>query len=116
VPVFAALRALGRRGLARLIESCCDRAAQMASRLSRAPGVAVLNEVVLNQVLVRFRSPAGADITHDVIARVQQDGTCWCGATAWHGAPAMRISVSNWRTSVEDINRAADAILTAAKR
>jgi glutamate/tyrosine decarboxylase-like PLP-dependent enzyme len=113
VPVFAALRALGRRGLARLIDGCCERAAQMASRLAGVRGVAVLNEVVLNQVLVRFTSPAGADITRDVIARVQEDGTCWCGGTEWHGAPAMRISISNWRTSTEDIDRAAEAILRA---
>jgi glutamate/tyrosine decarboxylase-like PLP-dependent enzyme len=115
--VYAALRSLGRRGVAELVERCCRLAGRMAERLRAAPGVALLNEVVLNQVLVRFTPPAGGDadaFTRAVIARVQQDGVCWLGGTRWHGQEAMRISVSGWTTSEADADRSADAILDAA--
>jgi aromatic-L-amino-acid decarboxylase len=82
----------------------------MASRLRRTDGIEVLNDVVLNQVLVCFRTPAGANVTPDVIREVQASGVCWCGGTVWAGEPAMRISVSNWRTDEADIDRSADAI------
>ena len=89
----------------------------MAERLSAAPGVRILNEVVLNQVLVRFE-PAGigdADaFTNAVVSRVQREGTCWMAGTRWHGKGAMRISVSNWSTTEADIDRSAEAILRAA--
>ena len=81
-------------------------------------GVRILNDVVLNQVLVRFEPPAGGDadaFTRDVITRVQQDGTCWLSGTRWHEQQAMRVSVSNWSTSEADIDRSADAILKAAR-
>ena len=80
--------------------------------MGAADGVEVLNDVTLNQVLLRF----GADdaVTDDVIARVQADGTCWVGGTRWHGVAAMRVSVSNWSTTEADIDRTADAILAAA--
>jgi glutamate/tyrosine decarboxylase-like PLP-dependent enzyme len=109
--VYAVLRSLGRRGIAELVERCCRHARRFAERLAEEPGVAILNEVVLNQVLVRF----GEDdrLTREVIARVQADGTAWLGGTTWHEVAAMRISVSNWMTADSDVDRTADAILGA---
>jgi glutamate/tyrosine decarboxylase-like PLP-dependent enzyme len=107
--VYAALRSLGRAGVADLVERCCGLAARMADRLASAPGVAILNEVVLNQVLVRFDDDDA--LTRDVTARVQEDGTCWLGGTTWHDVAAMRVSVSSWLTTDEDIDRSAEAIL-----
>ena len=104
--VYAALRSLGRRGLAELIERCCSHAALFA-RLLREGGAEVLNDVVLNQVLIACPPSA--------IARVQADGTCWVGGTVWRGREAMRISVSGWATSVEDVERSAAAILRALR-
>jgi glutamate/tyrosine decarboxylase-like PLP-dependent enzyme len=115
--VYAALRFLGRNGIAELIDRCCARARQMASRLAQAPGVTILNEVVLNQVLVRFSDPSGKDddeFTARVIGRVQEDGTCWLGGTTWHGMQAMRVSISNWSTTEKDIDLSAEAILRCA--
>ena len=110
--VYAALRSLGRRGIAEMIERCCALARRMAERLSSGPGVQILNDVVLNQVLVRF---GDADaLTDEVIRKVQQDGICWAGPTTWHGMHAMRISVSNWSTSESDIDLSANAILRCA--
>ena len=116
VPIYAVLRMLGRSGLADLVHRCCRLAVRMADRLWNAAGVQVLNEVVLNQVLVRFSAPSGENITNQVIAAVQAAGVCWCGGTMWAGAPAMRISVSNWRTSEEDVDRSAASILEALER
>jgi glutamate/tyrosine decarboxylase-like PLP-dependent enzyme len=118
VPVYAALRSLGRRGVSDLVERCCALASRMAARLAAAPGVRILNEVVLNQVLVRFEPAGGGDgdaFTRAVIARVQQDGVCWMGGTRWHGLDAMRVSVSNWATTEADIDRSADAVLAAVR-
>jgi glutamate/tyrosine decarboxylase-like PLP-dependent enzyme len=103
--IYAAIRSLGAEGIAAMVDTCCERARQMASLLD-AGGAEILNDVVLNQVLVRV--PA------DVVARVQQDGTCWLGGTQWDGAHAMRVSVSNWRTTAGDVERSAAAILSAA--
>ncbi len=111
-PVYAVLRSLGRNGVAALIERCCALARRMADRLSQDPKVQILNEVVINQVLVRF---SGDALTLEVIRRVQEDGTCWMGSTNWHGMRAMRISVSNWSTTKADIDLSADAILRAAR-
>ena len=83
----------------------------MAERLAREPGVAILNDVTLNQALVRFGDDDAA--TEAVVARVQRDGTCWLGGTVWHGMAAMRISVSGWRTTEDDADRSADAIVAA---
>ena len=117
--VYAALRFLGRRGIAELVDRCCRLARRMAQRLAEDPVVTILNDVVLNQVLVRFSDPSGQnsdEFTAEVIRRVQEEGTCWLGGTTWHGLQAMRISVSNWSTTEEDIDRSADAILRCAKQ
>ncbi|HEX9943848.1 MAG TPA: aspartate aminotransferase family protein, partial [Thermoanaerobaculia bacterium] len=105
------------QGIAELVERCCALARRFADRLGDEPGVEVLNDVVLNQVLVRFHPPGGGDadaFTREVVARVQADGTCWLGGTTWHGMAAMRISVSNWSTTEADVDRSAAAILRAA--
>ena len=113
--VYAALRHLGRRGVESLVDRCCAHARRFADILGRDPRVELLNDVVLNQVLVRFRPESGNidDFTRAVVARVQREGTCWLGGTTWHGMAAMRISVSNWSTSEEDVERSAAAILGA---
>ena len=111
--VYAALRALGRRGVADLVERCCGCARLMAEELARDPRVTVLNEVVLNQVLVRFAAD-GANVTDEVVEAVQREGTCWLSGTRWDGEPAMRISVCNWRTTHDDIRLSARAILAQA--
>jgi glutamate/tyrosine decarboxylase-like PLP-dependent enzyme len=110
VEVWAALRSLGRSGVAELIERCCRHAARFAEGLAAA-GYTVLNDVVLNQVLVSF---GDAETTERVIAGVQQEGTCWCGGTVWQGHTAMRISVSSWATTEGDVERSLDAILRVA--
>jgi glutamate/tyrosine decarboxylase-like PLP-dependent enzyme len=111
VEVWAALRTLGRRGLAELIERNCEHAARFATEL-RKDGHEILNDVVLNQVLVAFGAP---DITRRVIAAIQQDGTCWCGGTSWQGTIAMRISVSSWATTDADVTQSIEAILRCAR-
>lgn len=109
VPVYAAIRALGRTGVEALIDNNCTNAKQMAELLRRDPRVRILNDVVLNQVLVRFGN--NDDVTRAVITGVQQEGTCWLGGTTWQGMAAMRISFSNWATSEEDVTRSGEAIL-----
>jgi glutamate/tyrosine decarboxylase-like PLP-dependent enzyme len=112
--IYATLRALGRNGAAELVRRCCRLARRMAEQLAQATRVQILNEVVLNQVLVRFLPPVGGDadaFTAAVIRRVQTEGTCWAGGTTWHGMHAMRISVSNWSTEERDVDRSAAAIL-----
>jgi glutamate/tyrosine decarboxylase-like PLP-dependent enzyme len=108
-PIYAAIRALGRRGIAALIDGCCDRARQFAELLSQDARVAILNDVVLNQVLVRFGD--SDELTREVIARVQREGTCWLAGTTWQDKAAMRISVSNWSTTAEDVEKSVSAIL-----
>jgi glutamate/tyrosine decarboxylase-like PLP-dependent enzyme len=112
--VYAALRSLGREGVAELVDRCCALARRLAAGMESADGVEVLNEVALNQVLLRFG--ANDALTDEVIGRVQEDGTCWVGGTRWRGQAAMRVSVSNWSTTEADIDRSADAILAAARR
>ena len=120
--VWAALRSLGRSGLADMIDGCCSIARRMADGLRGAEGVTILNDVVLNQVLVRFSPPGGGDaaatddFTKRVIAAVQADGTCWLGGTTWHGQSAMRISVSNWSTTEADADVSVEAILRCARQ
>ena len=112
VEVWAALRSLGRSGLADLIERTCRYARRFAQGLSEA-GYEVLNEVVLNQVLVSF---GDADTTKNIIAELQADGTCWCGGTVWQGHTAMRISVSSWATTEADVDRSLEAMLRIASK
>jgi glutamate/tyrosine decarboxylase-like PLP-dependent enzyme len=111
VEVWAALRSLGRAGVADLVERSCRHARRFAEGLARA-GYEVLNEVVLNQVLVAF---GDAETTEGVIAKIQADGTCWCGGTVWQGRTAMRISVCSWATSDEDVERSIEAIVRVAR-
>jgi glutamate/tyrosine decarboxylase-like PLP-dependent enzyme len=112
VEVWAALRSLGRKGLADLIERTCRHARRFAEGLSAA-GFQILNEVVLNQVLVSF---GAAERTHRVIAAIQADGTCWCGGTVWQGKTAMRISVSSWATTEADVERSLEAMIRVARK
>lgn len=112
VDVWAALRSLGRSGLADLIEGTCRHARRFAEGLKNA-GYEVLNEVVLNQVLVSF---GDAEATNRITADIQMDGTCWCGGTVWQGHTAMRISVSSWATTEADVERSLEAILRIAAR
>ena len=111
VELWAALKSLGRSGLCALIERTCSLAKRFESGLLAA-GFQVLNEVVINQVLVSFGDTA---ITHEVIRRVQEDGTCWCGVTEWQGKTAMRISVSSWATTEADVDRSLEAIVRIAR-
>jgi glutamate/tyrosine decarboxylase-like PLP-dependent enzyme len=110
VELWAAIRSLGRSGLREMIERNCRQAKLFAERLREA-GFTILNDTVLNQVLVSFGSD---DETSRVIAEVQKDGTCWCGGTHWHGQTAMRISVSSWATTDEDVERSAEAMIRIA--
>ena len=115
-PVWAALRSLGRRGVAELVDRCCELAGRFAERLGAEPGVEIGNDVVLNQVLVRFLGddPGASDeLTRAVLRRVQEGGVCWMGGTEWKGRAWMRISVSNHSTRAEDVDRSADAVLAA---
>lgn len=118
VPVYAAIRSLGRSGIADLIDRCCSHARRFGRALAQAPGVEILNEVVLNQVLVRFLDPGGDHDarTRAVVKAVQEDGACWLGGTTWQGKVAMRISVCNWSTTVDDVDRSVEAIVRAARR
>jgi glutamate/tyrosine decarboxylase-like PLP-dependent enzyme len=110
IEVWAALRSLGRRGLADMIEQNCRSAGLFADKL-RTAGYSILNDVVLNQVLVSF---GDASTTKRVISELQNEGTCWCGVTEWHGHTAMRISVSGWATTDQDVDQSADAVLRLA--
>ena len=111
VEVWAALRSLGLDGLADLVERSCRHASRFAGGL-RDAGYTILNDVVVNQVLVSFGDP---ETTRRVIAGVQADGTCWAGGTVWQGHTAMRISVSSWATTDDDVARSLDAILRVAE-
>jgi glutamate/tyrosine decarboxylase-like PLP-dependent enzyme len=106
VELWAALKSLGKSGLCALIERTCGHAQRFAQGL-RERGFEVLNEVVINQVLVSFGQP---EQTREVIRRVQEDGTCWCGGTVWQGKTAMRISVCSWATTETDVERSLEAI------
>jgi len=110
IDAWAALRYLGRAGVADLVERCCRLARRFSDRLSSA-GYRILNDVSLNQVMVSFGDDA---TTRRVIAAVQADGTCWCGGTVWHGTTAMRISVSSWATTDDDVDRSVDAMIRVA--
>jgi glutamate/tyrosine decarboxylase-like PLP-dependent enzyme len=111
VDAWAALRTLGRSGLAELVDRCSNHARRFAEGL-RAAGVEVLNDVVINQVLVGFRDDATTD---RVIDHIQRSGECWCGGTMWKGRKAMRISVSSWATTAEDVERSLVAMIAAVR-
>ncbi|MDI1335399.1 MAG: aminotransferase class V-fold PLP-dependent enzyme [Lacunisphaera sp.] len=111
VEVWAALRSLGRAGLAEMIERNCAQARRFAEKLSAA-GYEILNDVVLNQVLVAF---GDAEKTKRVIAGIQEEGTCWAGVTVWQGRTAMRISVSSWATTDTDVDRSIEAMVRVAR-
>ena len=110
IEIWAALRSLGRRGVADLVERSCKHATRFSEALAAA-GYQVLNDVVLNQVLVSF---GDKDTTNRVISRIQEDGTCWCGGAVWKGQTVMRISVSCWATTEEDVERSLNAIMRIA--
>ena len=111
VELWAALKSLGRSGMRALIERTCALAKRFEKGL-RTAGYEVLNEVVINQVLVSF---GDAKTTHEVIRRIQEEGTCWCGATEWQGKTAMRISVSSWATTEADVDRSLEAMARIAR-
>jgi glutamate/tyrosine decarboxylase-like PLP-dependent enzyme len=115
--VYAAVRELGRQGVGELIDRCCRLARRMADRLRTERTITILNDVVLNQVLVRV-TPLAEDadlVTREVLRRVQEERTCWLGGTRWHDLEAMRISVSNWSTTEKDIDASADSIIRAVR-
>ena len=112
VPVYAALRSLGRRGLAELVERCCSHARRLAAAMEALDGAAVLNDVVLNQVLVRFGDDDA--VTRAVVEDVQREGEAWLGGTVWRGRAAVRVSVSNWSTTADDIDRLAASLERAS--
>ena len=112
IEVWAALRSLGRQGVAELVERNCRQARRFAEGL-QAAGFKILNDVVLNQVLVAF---GDAETTNRVVAELQTDGTCWCGGTVWQGQTAMRISVSSWATTDADVDRSLEAMIRIARK
>jgi glutamate/tyrosine decarboxylase-like PLP-dependent enzyme len=111
IDIWAALRTLGRSGVAELVDRCCRHAQRFADGL-RAGGCEILNDVVLNQVLVSF---GDASRTLRVISALQEDGTCWVGGTEWQGQTAMRISASSWATRDEDVDRCIEVMLRVAE-
>jgi glutamate/tyrosine decarboxylase-like PLP-dependent enzyme len=111
IDAWAALYSLGKNGVIDMIDRCCAHAVQFATNLDNA-GFKILNKVTLNQVLVSFGDAA---LTNRIITKIQEDGTCWCGGTIWKGQTAMRISVSSWMTTAEDIERCSQAIIRIAK-
>ena len=115
IPIYAALRTLGRNGVAEMIERCCDMTREFVLTLGELPGVEVLTTPVINQGLVRFLDPGGDHDkrTDEVITRINDTGEAWFGPTVWHGMRVMRISLSNFRTTPHDVERAIAAIKVA---
>jgi glutamate/tyrosine decarboxylase-like PLP-dependent enzyme len=120
---YAALRQLGRSGVAELVERCCDRATSIVTHIGQLPGVEVLAMPIINQGLVRFLSskPGAADGDHDrhtdaVITAIRNDGVAFFTGTKWHGQRAMRISVSGWKTSEEDVDRVVESVKRVLQR
>jgi glutamate/tyrosine decarboxylase-like PLP-dependent enzyme len=109
-PIYAALRTLGRAGVADLVERTCARARALADGLARLPGCEILNDVVLNQVLIRFEDDATTDA---VLGAVQESGEAWTSGTIRDGRKAIRLSVSNWQTSEKDVERTVAAFAAA---
>ena len=118
--IYAALRSLGRRGVEDLVDRCCRLARRFAERLRQEPAIRILNDVVLNQVLVRVerhgtRGSEADQATRDVLKLVQEERICWMGGTRWHDMDAIRISVSNWSTTEDDVDRSAESIIRAVR-
>ena len=113
VTVYAALRSMGRQGVAALVDRCCDLATRLANELRADSRIEILNDVVLNQVLVRVTGTDPDAATRAMIERLQAEGTCWASGTSWHGMAAMRVAISNWSTTEADIDRTAEAIRRA---
>jgi glutamate/tyrosine decarboxylase-like PLP-dependent enzyme len=115
--VYAALASLGRSGVAGLIDRCCGLARRFGERLRQEPSIRILNDIVLNQVLVRVVPPDGDPdaATREAVRLVQEERVCWLGGTRWHGMDAMRISVSNWTTTEDDVDRSVESIVRAAR-
>jgi glutamate/tyrosine decarboxylase-like PLP-dependent enzyme len=115
IAVYAAIKSLGRQGVEQLVERCCELARRFADRLRCDPRIRILNDVVLNQVLVRVVPEHGDPdtATRESLRRVQEERLCWLGGTRWHGMDAMRISVSNWSTTENDIDQSAESIIRA---
>jgi glutamate/tyrosine decarboxylase-like PLP-dependent enzyme len=115
--VYAAMRSLGRQGIDDLVGRCCRLAARFADQLRTEPSIEILNDVVLNQVLVHVAPPGGnaEHATLEALKRVQEERVCWLGSTRWHDKTAMRISVSNWSTTEEDIDKSAASIIRAVR-
>jgi glutamate/tyrosine decarboxylase-like PLP-dependent enzyme len=111
IEIWAALRSLGRAGLADLVERTCQHAQRFAEGL-RAAGYQVLNEVVINQIVVSF---GDEERTRRIVAAIQCEGTCWCGPSVWQGQPAMRISISSWATTGADVERSLAAMIRTAR-
>ena len=111
VELWATMKSLGKSGLADLIEHTCAHAQRFAAGF-RAAGYEILNDVVINQVLVSFGTP---EQTREVIRRVQEEGTCWCGGTVWQGRTAMRMSVSSWATTADEVKQSLEAIVRVAR-
>jgi glutamate/tyrosine decarboxylase-like PLP-dependent enzyme len=116
--VYAAIRSLGRQGIAEIVDRCCRCAARLVAEIGALPGVEVLAEPVLNQGLVRFMDPAGDHDrrTEEVIRRIQAAGVAWFGPTTWRGRRAMRISVVSWRTSDGDVDRTVASVRAVLER
>jgi aromatic-L-amino-acid decarboxylase len=110
IEVWAALFAMGKKGLVDLIERCCELAKLFTKNLKQA-GFKILNEVKLNQVLVSFGT---SDQTNQIISKIQEEGTSWCGGKIWKGKTAMRISVSSWMTTVQDIEISSATVIRIA--
>ena len=108
--VYAAIRSLGRDGIRAMVERCCEQAQALAAGIGALPGAEIANDVVLNQVLVRFADDA---TTAQVLAAVQASGETWMGSTSWQGRLTIRISVSNWRTTGDDVARTVAAFAAA---
>jgi glutamate/tyrosine decarboxylase-like PLP-dependent enzyme len=111
--VYAALKSLGRSGVAELVERTCACARRFAERIVELPGVELVNDVVLNQVLIRLESDARTD---EVLRAVQEAGDVWTGGTTWEGRRAVRLSVSNWQTAEEEIDLAVESFRRAVAR
>jgi glutamate/tyrosine decarboxylase-like PLP-dependent enzyme len=111
LPLYAALRSLGRRGVADLVDRCCEHARRFAARLAEGDGVEIVSDVVLNQVLVRFGDDDA--LTEEVVERVQRNGTCWLSGSTFRGRAVMRVSVVGWQTTRADVEESAAAILAA---